>query len=476
VAILSGSELSVSGPAAGLAVTVISTQRVLGGLEGLFVATLLAGALQVLLGTIRAGLLATFFPSSVIKGMLAGIGVIIVFKQIPMAVGWQGDFLSEDGIFCVFSAFCLHSVYASIMEPHVGVSITAVLIALTSIGLLVLWDKQAHAKGGIFKLVPGPLLVVVLGIVMNQACLLVMPEHALTAARSQLVSIPPLHGFGDLFSHGPANIFSWMSKPVVWSSAVVIALIASIETLLCLEATDKLDPFKRISRPNRELVAQGVGNMLAGLLGGIPMTSVIVRSSANIYAGARTRISAFVHGLLLLGSVLLLPTLLGRIPLASLAAILILVGYKLANRKVLSQVFHAGYDQFIPFIVTAFSVVLFDLLSGVLIGTSLGLLVVLVMNHHRAFTVVNSEKHFYLRFAKDVTFLQKIALKRALARIPHGSSIIIDGGGSMFIDFDIIEVIHDFQSSSVQRDIEVVLRNMPQRQFDLLLALGRERK
>lgn len=473
VSIISGSELSVSGPAAGLAVTLIATQKTLGGMEGLLVATILAGVFQILLGTIRAGLLATFFPSSVIKGMLAGIGIIIIFKQIPLAVGWQGDFLSEDGIFCVFSSFCLHSVYASITEPHTGVSLTAIVVSVACLALLVGWDFLVQRLGRFFRVLPGPLLAVILGVLINAVCLTVAPEHALTLERSQLVSIPPLKGFVEFFSHGPSNVFSWLANPAVWSSAAVIAVIASVETLLCLEATDKLDPFKRVSRPNRELVAQGVGNMLAGAAGGIPMTSVIVRSSANIYAGARTRISGMVHGFLILVSVLAFPSLLAQIPLASLAAILIVVGYKLANRKIVKQMLAAGYDQFLPFIVTAGCVVMFDLLSGVLIGTVIGLLVVLLMNHHRAFTIVNSGSSFYLRFAKDATFLQKIALKRALARIPNDSSIVIDGGGAMFIDRDIAEVVEDFQGSAVQRGIEVVVRNMPERAFDLLHVLGK---
>jgi MFS superfamily sulfate permease-like transporter len=473
VSLLSGSELSVSGPAAGLAVTVIATQKTLGGLEGLLVATILAGVFQIVLGTVRAGLLATFFPSSVIKGMLAGIGIIIIFKQIPLAVGWQGDFLSEDGIFCVFSSFCLHSVYASIMEPHTGVSLTAIVISLASLVVLISWDHLGQKQGGVFRLIPGPLLAVVMGVLLNALCTVVAPEHALSLEHSQLVSIPPLEGFVDFFSHGPSNLSGWLAKPAVWSSALVIAIIASVETLLCVEATDKLDPFKRISRPNRELVAQGIGNMLAGAAGGIPMTSVIVRSSANIYAGARTRIAGIVHGFLILVSVLAFPALLARIPLASLAAILIVVGYKLANRKIVKQVLALGYDQFLPFIVTASCVVMFDLLSGVLIGTTVGLLVVLVMNHHRAFTLVSSANSFYLRFAKDVTFLQKIALKRTLARIPNGCSIVIDGSGSMFIDHDILEVIEDFQGSAVQRGIEVVVRNMPEKSFDLLHVLNK---
>jgi MFS superfamily sulfate permease-like transporter len=477
VSLLSGSELSVSGPAAGLAVTIIATQQTLGSIDGLFVATILAGFFQILLGLIRAGLLATFFPSSVIKGMLAGIGIIIVFKQIPLAVGWQGDFLAEDGIFCVFSTFCLHSLYQSLTEPHVGISLGALCISLVSIWVLVWWERLTTAsRGGFFRIIPGALAAVILGVLCNELLLLVAPSFALTAERSQLVSIPKLGGVNKFFSHGPADITSWLNNPQVWSSALVITIIASVETLLCLEATDKLDPFKRISRPNRELVAQGAGNMLAGWLGGIPMTSVIVRSSANIYAGARTRISSIIHGLLLFASVLLIPALLNMIPLASLAAILILIGYKLANVKVFKQMWQLGLDQFIPFAVTATCVALFDLLSGVIIGTVIGLMVVLIMNHHAAFTVVTEGNHFFIRFAKDVTFLQKIALRKTLARLPDHSKVFLDGGGAMFVDRDIMEVIEDFSNSTAQRNIELNVRSMPITGFDLLTALGKKRR
>jgi MFS superfamily sulfate permease-like transporter len=473
VSLFSGSELSVSGPAAGLAVTVIATQATLGSLEGLFVATILAGFFQVVLGMFRAGLLATFFPSSVIKGMLAGIGIIIAFKQIPLAIGWQGDFLPEDGIFCAFSSFCLHSLYQSITEPHIGTSPAAVCIALLSIWILLAWERLAIRGGSFFKICPAALATVLLGIACNELFTLVAPSFALTAEKSQLVSIPKLSGVGEFFSHGPSELGAWLVTPAVWSSAVVIAIIASVETLLCIEATDKLDPLKRISRPNRELVAQGIGNILAGVFGGIPMTSVIVRSSANIYAGARTRIASIVHGLLLFGSVLAIPTLLNKIPLASLAAILILIGYKLANTKIIKQMWSSGLDQFIPFVVTASCVVLFDLLSGVMIGTVIGLVVVLIMNHHAAFTIVREDSYFFLRFSKDVTFLQKIALKKALARLPDRSHLIIDGGGAMFIDRDILEVIEDFQNSASQRHMEVVVQNLPSVSFNLLKALGR---
>jgi MFS superfamily sulfate permease-like transporter len=288
----------------------------------------------------------------------------------------------------------------------------------------------------------------------------ISPELMLHKDAGQLVDLPRLSGVFDLFDGGPTLSSKWLLDPTVWSTAITIALIGSIETLLCLEATDKLDPLRRVSRPNRELIAQGIGNITAGCLGGIPMTSVIVRSSANIYAGGRTRLSGFIHGLFLLVSVLALPGLLTRIPLAALAAVLILVGYKLANVKLIASQYRAGMDQFLPFAVTAISVVSFDLLSGVAIGTLVGLLVVLKMNYHSAFSLIRDDNQFYLRFAKDVSFLQKVSIKKALARIPDNSTVFIDGGGAMFIDYDILEIIEDFRRSSVDRKIDVNVRNL----------------
>lgn len=471
VSLLSGSELSVSGPAAGLTVTVIMAQKGIGAFEGLLVATMLSGAVQILLGSLRAGLLAAFFPSSVIKGMLAGIGIIIIFKQLPHAVGWKDIIDTEDGIFCLGSPFCVQGLYRVFTQSHESVSAGALIISGLSVYLLVLWERLAKVREGFFKIVPGPLVVVGVGILLNALFGLIAPDSALTREHAQLVSLPQLTGISDLFSQGPSNIFSWISMGVVWKAAFTFAIIGSLETLLSLEAVDKLDPMRRASRPNRELVAQGIGNLTAGLLGGIPMTSVIVRSSANVYAGGRTRLSSMFHGLFLLLSVVLIPWILNLIPLASLSAILIVVGYKLANTKLIKQVYAAGYDQFIPFAVTIAGVIIFDLLTGVLIGTALGLCVVLVMNYHRAFTVVQEENRFYFRFAKDVSFLQKIDLKRALARLPDNSDVIIDGGGSMFIDHDILELLEDFRRSARDRHIRMELRNFPSAKFNLFTAL-----
>jgi MFS superfamily sulfate permease-like transporter len=437
---------------------------------------MLAGVFQLILGFLRTGLLATFFPSSVIKGMLAGIGIIIAAKQIPHAIGWRDEFNPEEGMFCLLSPFCAHGFLSELPMQLTANNIGAILVSSLAFATLLTWEKLSKQRGGIFRSIPGALVAVIVGILCNVILHGVAPGMALTREQGQLVDIPRITGISDLVSHGPTSLLSWLGNQAVWASALAIALIASVETLLCIEATDKLDSLRRVSRPNRELVAQGIGNIAAGLLGGIPMTSVIVRSSANVYAGGHTRLSCFFHGLFLLVSVLAIPGLLNQIPLAALAAILILVGYKLANISVFRHVRASGYDQFLPFIVTFFGVVLLDLLTGVLIGTLFGLVVVLIMNHHAAFTIVRDDQHYYLRFAKDVTFLQKIALKKTLARLPDSSHVFIDGGGAMFIDHDIKELLEDFRDSAVTRNIKVEIRRLPEVKFDLVHAISQLRR
>jgi len=476
VAFLSGSELSISGPAAGLTITLIATQKSLGSFDGLLVAGIVAGILQIAFGLLRTGLLATFFPSSVIKGMLAGIGILIALKQLPHAVGWQGDYNPEEGLFCVISPFCLHDVIKDLTQPHSPISLGAILISALGVGLLILWETAGTKLPSLLRRVPGPLLVVLGGVLLNYLFERLAPSIAASVDKGQLVSIPKLKGALDFLSHGPHNLSDWLFSAPVWWCALSIALIASVETLLCLEATDKLDPLRRVSRPNRELIAQGIGNICACSLGGIPMTSVIVRSSANVYAGAKTRLSCVFHGVFLLLSIIAIPSLLSLIPLASLSAILIMVGYKLANIKLFKSIWRSGIDQFLPFIITVAGVVLIDLLSGVLIGTIVGLVVVLIMNHHAAFTVIRDGNNFYLRFAKDATFLQKIALKKTLAQLPNNSHIVIDGGNAMFLDHDILELIEEFKASSIDRHITTQLRNMPSAKLDLFSIITQPRK
>lgn len=461
VTLLSGSELSVSGPAAGLVITTIAARQDLGSLEGLFVATSLSGIFQIILGWMRAGYILVLFPSSVIRGMLAGIGIIIALKQIPLAVGWHAESNPDDGILCLFSPFCLDNLYTSLSEPSRSMSTGAVWISMVSLAILIGWERVRNHYGGYSKPLPPALLAVIIGITLNQMLTAFAPSYALTAEAGQLVTIPRIRGLHDLLSNSPTHLGAWLIIPRVWLYGLLIALIGSIETLLCLTATDKLDPLQRVSRPNQELFAQGVGNIVTGFLGGIPMTSVIARSSANIYAGGRTRISAFVHGLLLLTTVLMIPRLLNMIPLSTLAAILILVGYKLANIQLVKQLWSAGFDQFLPFTFTIFGVVFLDLLSGVLIGTCLSVVVTLAVNHNPAFTVVRNKNSVWIRFIKDMGFLQKIAFKRTLIELPDNSHVSIDGQGIQGIAEKISGVLKEFQSSIYSRNISLEITNVP---------------
>lgn len=456
VSLISGSELSVSGPAAGLTATVIAGQLAIGSFEGILVATTLSGFIQILLGTIRSGHLATLFPASVIKGMLAGIGVIIILKQLPYAFGWRGDFDLEDGLSTMFTFQNSHLI----LKASVGsISFGSLVISLAGAIVLLAWQSRAQKGYTFFKTFPGALAAVIVGVLLNQSFGYWLPYLEISRESGQLVTLPSLASPAEIFSLMLGDWSLWVQNEVVWAVALTIAVVGSVETLLCVEAADKLDPLRRISRPNRELVAQGIGNAIAGALGGLPLTSVIVRSSANIYAGARTRISAFVHGVLLLLCVAFLPSLLNSIPLASLATVLIFVGYKLCNFSVFKHMRESGIDQLSPFIITLLSVVFLDLLSGVAIGTVAGLFFVLKMNYHAAFTVVSEDNFYLIRFNKDVNFIQKVALKKALARIPDHSSTLIDGGSVMFIDYDIFELLQDFQRSAADRHIKVNLRN-----------------
>jgi MFS superfamily sulfate permease-like transporter len=464
VSLISGSELSVSGPAAGLTATILAGQGIIGSFEGLLIATMISGFVQVLLGALRAGHIASLFPISVIKGMLAGIGIIIILKQLPYALGWNGEFDLEEGN--LLSAFW--SPHSFLTDSVRSISLGALTVSLTSTLTILLWQHQAGRGNRFFKFCPAALAGVVVGSGINWSFSLWAPSFLLTQAASQLVQLPVISSPVELLSLAPSLSLDWLSSKEVWAVGFTIAIIGSVETLLCLEATDKLDPLRRVSRPNRELVAQGVGNILSGILGGLPLTSVIVRSSANVYAGARTRISAFTHGTLLLLSVLIVPNLLNNIPLAALAAVLILVGYKLCDAHLIKRMYQAQLNQSVPFAVTVASVIFLDLLTGVAIGTGVGLFFVLRTNYHSAFTAVHEDQTYFIRFNKDVTFIQKVALKKTLARIPDRSSVIIDGGTAMFIDHDILELLQDFRSAAVDRHIKVSLRNFSSSRYQTL--------
>jgi MFS superfamily sulfate permease-like transporter len=468
VAWFSGSELSVSGPAAGLTVIVAAGIAQLGSFEAFLGAVFLAGLLQILFGLGRAGVLAGLFPTSVIKGMLAGIGLIIVLKQIPHALGHDADFEGDLG-FLEFAGKDKRqeNTFSQLMVAVKTWSGGAVIVTLVSFAILFLWARPKIQKNRLFGLIPAQLLAVVAAVVVNELLHLLGPGLALRAENEHLVQLPIPATLDDFFKQFKFPDFYAFGSAPVYNTALTIAIVASIETLLCVEATDKLDPMRRISSKSRELMAQGAGNAVCGLLGGLPMTSVIVRSSANIYAGARTRMSSFVHGVLMALTVLAIPALLNRIPLACLAAILIVVGYKLASVDVFKKMFKEGIDQWLPFVVTIIAIVFTDLLKGVLIGFGVGLVMVIRSNFYTAITTINDGKDHLIKFTKDVSFVNNIRLKRELAKIPDGSSVWIDGTRALFIDHDIQELIVEFRRSAHLRGISVHVTNVDGKQYPL---------
>ncbi len=457
VSLLSGSHVSVSGPAAGLAVIVATGIATLGSFRAFLTALVLAGVLQFLLGTVKAGVIAQYVPNSVIKGMLAAIGILIILKQIPHALGRDKDWEGDLTFFAVGGENALTDIAAAVMSASPG----AVVIAAVSLAVLVLWDKWAKSNK-FFKLIPGALVTVLLGIGLNQAFGFVAPAWKLTDPQ-HLVTLPVADSLQGFFSNFMLPDFSLITQKAVWITAFTLAIVASLETLLSLEAADRLDPYKRISPPNRELLAQGVGNFLSGMIGGLPITSVVVRTSANVYAGARTRMSAFIHGVLLFGSTLLIPGLLNLTPLVSLAVVLLAVGYKLTNVDLYKKMYRDGLHQFLPFIVTVAAVVFTDLLMGVVIGLAVGLFFIIREDHHEAISVVSQDNNYLMRFNKDMTFVNKSELRSKLRKLPAGSHVLVDGSKALYIDHDIYEALEDFQQLAPYKDITVELKHMESR-------------
>jgi MFS superfamily sulfate permease-like transporter len=453
VSVVSGSQLSVSGPAAGLTVIVAGAVDKL-GLDGMLLAVALSGLIQIAMGFARAGVIGAYFPSAVIKGMLAAIGLILIMKQLPHAVGYDADadsdlsFLEDDS----------HTTFSFLWSSLDSISPGATLISLVSVGILLLWDSKRIKDDRILSLVPGPLVAVIFGIVFNQIAHAVAPWFAL--APQHLVTLPaisgPLQFLGEI--HFPS--LSGLTDMHVYIAAGTLALVGSLETLLSLEAVDKLDPLKRTAPTNQELKAQGVGNFISGMIGGLPITAVIVRSSANIDAGARSKVACIVHGWLLLVSVMFFASVLNMIPLSCLAAVLLLTGYKLAKPKLVMEQYAKGFNQFAPFAVTIAAILMTDLLKGMGIGMAVGLFFVLRANYHAAFTLTRDGKNYLLRLQKDVSFLNKSPLRNLLAEIEDGSSLVIDGKRASFIDQDIMETLEDFIKAASENNIHVELKDV----------------
>lgn len=440
---LSGSQLSVSGPAAGLVAIVLGAMQELQLFEIFFCVVIIAGVIQLLLGFIKAGSIANYFPTSVIEGMLAGIGLTIIIKQIPDGVGYVNPQHTAGMQDSEAGGFVLSDLTNALNHIEIG----GVIICIISIAILALWQTKKMSK---FKLIPAGLLVVVIGTIINEIFKVVKPELYLAA--DHLVKLPVPESVGAFFAQFTFPDFNGFFNPAVWKYGVIIAVVASIETLLCIEATDKLDPLKRYSSGNRELRAQGIGNMVSGLIGGLPITSVIVRSSANINAGGRTKLATITHGVLLLVCVAMIPGILNLIPKASLAAILIFTGYRLARPAVVKHMWHAGLAQFVPFIVTAIAVVALDLLKGVGIGMMISIFYLLRNNLRVPFFYQHSKykegkEVVKLELAQELSFLNKASIKQVLDNIPKGSSIILDASNTAYIDYDVLELIKEFHAT-----------------------------
>lgn len=459
VGVLSGSKIGVSGPAAGLAAIVLVAITALGGYRNFLVAVVLGGVIQLVFGFLRAGIIGYYFPSSVIKGMLTGIGIIIILKQIPHFFGMdkepQGDFafLQVDGENTLSEL--LKAINALISG---NVSIGATTIAIIAMAILILWSNVLSNKGKFFQLVQGPLVAVAIGILFY----VLTKESIFNITGDHLVSVPVPENFDGFLGQFSFPNFAAITRADVWVTGFTIALVASLETLLCVEATDKLDPHKNVTPTNRELLAQGTGNILSGLIGGLPITQVIVRSSANIQSGGRTKMAAIIHGFLLLISVIVIPKLLNMIPLSVLAAILFIVGFKLAKPSTFKKMFSLGWKQWVPFIVTIIGIVFIDLLWGIGLGLAVGIFIVLLKSFqnshflHKEGEDVDDGK-IKMTLAEEVTFFNKGAILKELDTIPSDSYLEIDLINTRYLDYDIVEILEDFALKAKERNIDIKL-------------------
>ncbi len=461
VGAVSGSPLGVSGPAAGLAVIVFSSIASLGSWDVFLMAVVLSGVIQLVLGLLKAGFIAYFFPSSVIKGMLTGIGFLIILKQIPHVLGWDKDAIGDDE----FLQSDGNNTFTEILQSLDYLTAGAVLIGLISLGILIFWEKVLFKRHKVFQIIQGPIVVVAFGILMNYLYTNGILNFSLT--EKQVVSLPIPHNLGEFFNQFTFPNFSSLLNPKVWGVAFVIAIVGSIETLLCVEATDKLDPEKRVTPTNRELIAQGVGNMVSGLIGGLPITQVIVRSSANINFGAKSKLSAIMHGCFLLISAIFLASLMNMIPLASLAAILLMVGYKLAKPKLFVDMYKLGWEQFVPFVVTVAGIIATDLLKGITIGILAGIFYTLRHSYRNSHhlrdikTNENGQEVHHIEMAEEVSFFSRASVLKTLDEIPQNSSVIIDFTKSKTVALDVLEIIKDFEINAKTKNITLSKINVP---------------
>lgn len=461
--LISGSQLSVSGPAAGLTTLVAAAIVKINAYDAFIVAVVLAGVFQIFLGWLKAGVIGNYIPNTVIKGMMAAIGIILIMKQVPHLVGYDADFEGDESFFQPNR----ENTFTALSHALDFITPTAAVIGLVSLLLLRTWESSAIKKIRWMVLIPGPLVAVMSGIFLNDWL-----PHLLDWAplsNKQLVSLPVANNLEGFFSFLIFPDWNSVSNPQVWLAAITIAIVASLETLLGIEALDKIDPQKRFTPPNRELKAQGIGNMVSGFFGGLPITSVVVRSSANVSAGALTKLSTVLHGLLLLLCVAFIPPVLNKIPLAALAAVLIFTGYKLAKISLFKTFYKKGREQFIPFIITIVSILLSDLLIGIMIGLLVGLYFVIKSNFHSSVVFVADDNNFLLRLRKDVSYLNKPIIKLKLETIPAGSYTLIDATRADYIDKDVIDEINQFIEYAALNQIRVEIKKKNYNHFHRMI-------
>ncbi len=451
VGLASRSHLSVSGPAAGLTTIVAAAIGLLGSFQLFLAAVVIAGVLQIVLGFAKAGLIGDYIPNCVIKGMLAAIGLILILNQVPHLLGDDSHFETDEGV-----VQDKGNIFTNFVFAFTHINTAAIIIGVTCLIFYFLWEKLVSGKKSFLKFIPAPLIIVFIGVGLN----VFFSNSGMLAslAGGHLVKIPESNSANEFFSFFTFPDFSQVFSKDVLVIAVTLALVASLESLLSIEAIDDLDPFQRVTPTNRELKAQGLGNIVSGMLGGLPVTSVIVRSSANVNAGAKTKMSTIYHGTLLLLSFAFIPFLLNMIPKAALAAILIFTGYKLAKPALFKAFYKKGWDQFLPFVITITAILATDLLKGVIIGIVAGLFFVLRSNFKTAVFVVNDENKYLFRLRKDVSFLNKPIIKNKLEMVPENSYVLIDATRADFIDKDIIETIEDFMLHAHLKNIKVEVK------------------
>ncbi|MHB9043742.1 SulP family inorganic anion transporter [Acidithiobacillus sp.] len=447
VPLFSRSQLVVSGPTPAIVATVLVAMQTLPSFSAFLLAVVIAGVIQIVLGVIRAGVVAYFFPSAVIQGILSAIGIILILKQFPYAIGFDlGEFGSQD-----FISAHGENTFTAVIAALAHLEWGALLVSVLALSILITWDKVALLRKQTW--LSGPLMAVIFGTLLNTLLLHAVPSLAVSGPN--LVSLPIVRSFADLRGMLQTPDWGMIGSKTVWVTAIALTFIASLESLLSVEAADKLDAFKRRTPLDRELLSQGIANIASGLIGGLPVAAVIVRSTANVAAGARTKASAFLHGLFLLLAVLFLATLMNQIPLAALAAILIFVGFKLAHPSIFNRMFRLDKSQYLPFIITIVAILFTSLIIGVVVGLLTGVFFVLKANYHSAIEIGREGSAYKIALNREVTFVNKARLSHILERLPKGAEIILDGEHVGFIDHDVLEVIRDFERSAPLRGIRL---------------------